>query len=288
MSEASTGARPTFDLHTAVEDDGIGSWRAIITRELGGFGGTHGGYVAAIALRAMARLVGDRQRTARSLGLGLLAPIVPGALELRPRCERDGSSTSAIASRLEQDGAVVGSSRALFGSARPSLEYLGLQMPDVQPPEKCEPLKKDPAPDAPAGLLLEHRPAAPPRPLTGSERAEILVWIRLVENRPLDALSLAVLADGAAPALFAHLTSFVPIPSVEITLNFCAVEAAGDSPWVLGVFRTRHAAGGYVVEDGELWTPSGELALLARQLRRILGESSKTSEAKQGLRKERV
>lgn len=271
MSDALTGAQAaSFDTHTAIEDDRIGAWRATVAPELSGFGGTHGGYLAAIVLRAMARLVGDPERIVRSLGLDLLAPVKPGALDLWPRLDRVGSSTSGATLRLEQAGDSVGIAHALFGSRRRAVEYIGVQMPNVPPPEECEPIAEKPAPDALAGLLVEHRPAAPPLPLSGSERAEILVWMRTVEHRPLDALSLSMLADAAPPALFAHLTQFVSIPSVEINLHFGAVDAAIDSPWVLGVFRTCQAAGGYAVEDGELWTPSGRLVLQARQLRRIL------------------
>jgi acyl-CoA thioesterase len=272
MSGAITGGQQaTFDAHTAVEDDRMGAWQAHIPPELSGFGSAHGGYVAAVALRAMARLVDDPERAVRSLGVQLLAPITPGPLELLPRLERTGSSMSAATLLLEQGGETVGNGRALFGAPRSSPDYLSAQMPRVPPPENCQPLREKPAPDALAGLLVEHRPAAPPLPLSGGERAEILVWMRPVEDRPLDALALTMLADAAPPALFGHLTRFVPIPSVEITSHFAAIYAAASSPWVLGVFRTCHAAKGYAIEDGELWTPRGHLALQARQLCRILG-----------------
>jgi acyl-CoA thioesterase len=262
-------ASTAFDNHTAVKDDRTGASRATVAAELTGFGGTHGGYLAAIVLRAMARLVHDPERTARSLGLDLLAPVKPGALELWPTLDRTGSSTSGVTLRLEQDGKTVGTAHALFGSPRPSLQYLGVEMPDVPPPEACAPIAEKPAPDALAALV-EHRPAAPPLPFSGGERAEFLVWMRTVEQRHLDALALAMLADAAPPALFGHLTRFVPIPSLEIALHFADLDAATDNPWVLGVFRTRHAAGGFAVEDGELWTPTGQLALQSRQLRGIL------------------
>jgi acyl-CoA thioesterase len=271
MSDTVIGEPPiAFDTHTAVEDVRPGVVRATLTPDLTGFGGTHGGYVATIALRAMTRLVGERNRTVRSLAVDLLAPITPGPLELLPSQDRAGSSMSAVTVRLEQDGEIVATARALFGSTRPSLAYAGLAMPDVPPPEACQPIAQKPAPEALAGLLVEHRPAAPPLPLSGGERAEILVWMRTVERRPLDALSLTMLADAAPPALFGHLRRFVAIPSVEIALHFAELPAATRSPWVLGDIRTTHAGGGYAIEDAELWTPAGELVLQVRQLRRIV------------------
>src|SRR5271170_2932364 len=68
----STASGSTFDAHTAVQDDVIGPWRADIAPELSGFAGTHGGYVAAIALRAMMLTVRDPQRPPRSLTVHLL------------------------------------------------------------------------------------------------------------------------------------------------------------------------------------------------------------------------
>jgi acyl-CoA thioesterase len=142
-------------------------------------------------------------------------------------------------------------------------------MPDVPPPERCAPLVAEPVPGS-DGLLIEHRPAAAPLPLAGSADARIVVWMRLTEERPVDALAALMLADGAVPALFGALDAFVPIPTVDLSVQFADVEAASGSPWVLGVFRHVHAGDGYTVEDGELWTPDGRLVLSARQLRRVL------------------
>jgi acyl-CoA thioesterase len=131
-------------------------------------------------------------------------------------------------------------------------------------------LAREPVADAGVGLLVEHRPARPPVPLTGGDRAEIVVWMRLVEQRPVDALSAAMLADAGPPALYGRLSKYVAMPSTDITIHFADLAAATTNPWVLGVFRTSHAANGYATEDGELWTEEGRLVLQARHLRRIL------------------
>jgi acyl-CoA thioesterase len=258
-----------FDAHTAVGDRR--SWRARVEPELSGFGGTHGGYLAAIALRAMAQLCDDPARPPRSLTIGLLAAVEPGDLGLEPELERVGSSMTVASLRLRQDGSTVAAALASFGRARESLGHVGVEMPGVPPPERCEPIAERPVPEPRAGLLVEHRPAAPPLPLTGGDRARILVWMRLVEDRPVDALSATMLADAAPPALYGRLDRFVAMPSAEIALHYATLGAAPESPWLLGDFRTCHAAEGYASEDGELWTPDGRLVLQVRQLRRVLG-----------------
>jgi acyl-CoA thioesterase len=259
-----------FDLHTAAERRSDRSWAARFGSELSGFGGTHGGYVTALALRTMAELVTDAERTPRSLTCHLLASVRPGTVELSPRPERSGGSMTSTSVRIEQGGEVVATALASFGKPRPSVGHIGVVMPRVPPPGDCQPLIDKPVSEAGVGLLVEHRPAAPPLPLTGGDRAEIVVWMRLLEDRPVDELSAAMLADAAPPALYGRLGKYVAMPSSEITLHFADPESAAADPWVLGVFRTSYAGDGYASEDGELWTQDGRLVLLARQLRRIL------------------
>lgn len=271
MSAAGAAARSSsFDEHTAVLGRPGGRWRARVAPELSGFAGAHGGYLAAIALRALGEIVGDGARVARSLTVHLLAPVSPGALELSGAVERAGSTMTYASLRIHREGAAVLTALGSFGRERDSVAHQGAVMPDVPAPNECRPLLEKPVEQAQAGLLVEHRPAAAPLPLSGGERAEILVWMRLLEDRPLDALCACMLADAGPPALYGLLSSYVAMPSTEITLHFADVAAAAASPWLLGVFRTRSAGGGYAVEDGELWTPGGQLVLHERQQRRIL------------------
>ena len=242
--------------------------------ELSGCGGIHGGYIVALGLRTMSSLVADAERTPRSLTCHLLAPVKPSAVELIARIERDGGSTTSTSLRIEQGGAVVATALASHGKPRPSLGHIGVGPPDVPAPADCKPLIDTVVEEARAGKLVEHRPAAPPLPLSGSDDAQIIVWMRLVEDRVVDPVSAAMLADAAPPALYGRLTQPVPIPSSEITIHFADLASAGPSPWVLGVFRTSYAADGYAIEDGELWTESRRLLLQARQLRRILAPTT--------------
>jgi acyl-CoA thioesterase len=270
MKLTSQPAAP-FDALTAISaaPDG-GPARASVDPAVSGFGGAHGGYVAAIALRALRALVPDGERAARTLAVHLLAPVRPGGLDVHRRLEREGRSMAGASARLEQQGRTVATALASFGRAAPSLTHDGLRMPAVPPPEELEPLFAKPVPDARAGLLVEHRPAAGPLPLSGADRAELLVWMRLVEDRPLDDLLLTFLADSAPPALYAVLREGIPMPTADLTLHLAPAARRPRGPWALGVVRSRAAADGYAVEDGELWTPDGELLATSRQLRRVL------------------
>ena len=71
----------TFDTRTAVIDDVSGPWRAPVDEGLSGFGAMHGGYLAALALRAMTKTVADPSREPRSLALHLLGRVEPGSVD---------------------------------------------------------------------------------------------------------------------------------------------------------------------------------------------------------------
>jgi acyl-CoA thioesterase len=232
-----------------------------------GFRGANGGYLMAVALRQMLAMV---DRPPRSLSAYLLTPVTADAVEVPVTVERAGSSMTTASARIEQDGSTAAIVVGSFGTGSDSVERLDVVMPRVPPPAECRPLLDKPVPGADAGLHVEHRPAAPPLPLTGGDRAEILVWMRLTIGRPVDAFDVALLADSGPPALYGALPEFVAMPSTDITLHF-APAPAEPGEWVLGVFRARVTGDGYATDDGELWTEGGELVLQSRQRRRILG-----------------
>lgn len=256
-----------FDRATAVAADGS----VEIDPAYGGFVGAHGGYVAAIALRALADVIGDVEREPRSLTIQLLAPIAIGPLQVTTQPSRVGRSMSAGSVRMEQDGETVAVAVGAFGRPVPSLARRDVAMPDVPPPEDCDVVVLAPPGAGSFKHVAEHRAAAPPLPLSGAADAELFAWMRMTEDRSLDALSACFLADAAPPALVATMTEFAAIPSAEIALHFAAGGLAEtSSPWLLGAVHNRDAGDGYATEDGELWTPDGQLVVLSRQLRRLL------------------
>lgn len=270
MVEPARAGASAFDAATRVVHDRRDRWLAELDRGFSGFLGAHGGYVAAVALAAMSGAAAEDARAPRSLSLGLLAAPEAGRLEITVAVEAVGRSVTTASARLEQLGEAVGLARAVFGASRPSLTQRGLVMPSAPAPEDCQPLIENHVAGAGAGLQIEHRPAGGHLPLTGAEEAELLVWMRLLEARPVDHLLASFLADGAVPALYASLTEPFPIPSIEISLHFGTLNPQAGSEWVLGHIRNTLADDGYAIEEGELWTPDGELVAHARQLRRVL------------------
>lgn len=257
-----------FDRHTQIFNPAPEVYGAALDATLRGFGGIHGGYQAAVALKAMIAAIDNPAQTIRTLALKFLAPCAEGHLELLTTVERAGATVTGASVRLRQ-GDTIGLGTATFGADRPGLTRLDRKMPDVPPPEECAPLGAEPVAGS-EGLLVEHRPAAPPLPFAGSDQARIAVWMRLAEDRPIDALSAIVLADAAVPAFYGALNTFVAMPTIDLTIQI-ADRFDGDpsSQWVLGTFSNVHAGAGYAVEDAELWSPDGRLLLTGRQTRRV-------------------
>jgi hypothetical protein len=94
-------------------------------------------------------------------------------------------------------------------------------------------------------------------------------WLRARTPRALDAPLAAAMTDAWAPVAFTVLQRAVPAPTLDLTIHIRRpLPPAGMAPedFVLGRFSSRLAVAGVWEEDGELWSPSGELLVQSRQL----------------------
>ena len=94
-------------------------------------------------------------------------------------------------------------------------------------------------------------------------------WIRPRIHRPLDSAMIVAITDALPPPIFVTEVGPMAIPTVDLTVHVRAdLSEATWEPrnWVLARFTTRHASGGFLEEDGELWTADGLLLAHSRQL----------------------
>ena len=259
-----------FDRGTAVRPLGDGAFEATIDERWNVLRGPHGGYVAAILLRALAATVDDGARIPRALTVYYPAAPSPGPVSVRCDVERAGRSTSTVTARMEQDGEPGALATAAFSSEWP--EAIGFDhsgRPDVPGPDSIDALDRGGL-VPPFTQFLDFRPAVGDPLISGSDRALSGGWMRLREPHELDAPLVALLADAWPPAVFPLATAPVAAPTVELTVHFRApLPAAGE--WVLGVFESKLARGGFFGEDGMLWSRDGELIAEARQLALAIG-----------------
>jgi acyl-CoA thioesterase len=262
-----------FDADTAVRSSGDGAYEGAIVDGWSTPRGPLGGYVMAIVLRAMQLEVGDDARQPRSFTVHFLRPPQVGPVTVRPVVERAGRSLTSVSARLEQDGALLALGLGAFSAAWPSPLLDGRAMPEVEPadgrrPPGPLPTRTGPQPTFTDRLTMQHRFGDPP--FSGSEHGLTGGWLALREERPVDALTIAVLADAWFPAPWPRLSELAPAPTIDLTVHFRAPLPLSDVP-LLGRFASTLVRDGFFEEDGELWAPDGTLVAQSRQLGLLLG-----------------
>jgi acyl-CoA thioesterase len=234
--------------------------------------GPHGGYLAAMLLRALMQTVADPLRAPRSLTIHYARAPQVGPVQIRVVLERQGRSLSTLSARMEQDGLLVTLALAAFSVPWSAQEISELPMPEVPPPDperKSGVLLFKGAPPFTGHLVLQPRIGAVP--FTGSEQPmEIGGWLGLAEARPVDALSLAFFSDALFSPPFIRLAEPATTPTVDLTIHFRTPmprEADPDPEELLFArFRSGLVHDGLFEEDGVVWAADGSVLIQSRQL----------------------
>jgi acyl-CoA thioesterase len=266
---------PRFERDTAVTRQAEDAFSARVDPDWWVLRGPNGGYLAAIALRALTVRVGDPHRAARSLTVHFVAPPVEGDLAVHTAVERVGGSLTSCSARVIQDGRLVALALAAFSAPRTGPAFTDLAPPAFPP---AETLPTAPPPDfAPAFAhrwearwALGRRPSPDEPP---AAEAAAGGWIRPEEPQLLDAPAIVAITDAWIPAIITRHAEPLAVPTIDLTVHLRAgLPHPGLAPdgFVMAQFRTGAAADGFFEEDGEIWAPDGTLLAQSRQLAAIL------------------
>lgn len=248
--------------------------------------GPHGGYIAAMLMRALIETVADPGRAPRSLTIHYARAPQPGPVSIVASIERTGRSLSTLSARMEQDGKLITLALAAFSVPWSAQEILELPLPDVAPADPVRqagvPLFAG-APPFTRHIVVQGRSGAVP--FTGSEAPmEIGAWLGLAEPRAIDPISLAFFSDALFSPPFIRLSDPATTPTVDLTIHFrtalapAATTAAaaigdGDTPGGLPLhelcfarFRSGLVQDGFFEEDGVIWAADGTVLAQSRQL----------------------
>jgi acyl-CoA thioesterase len=260
------GARRRFAAHVA---DG---WRA--------GRGPHGGYLAAMLLRALTETVADPARAPRSLTVHYPRAPEPGPVTIDTTIERAGRSLSTLSARMEQDGRVIALALSAFSLPWSGPEISEIEMPAVDPPQATrEPgsLLKLGAPPFARHLVLQPRLGGMPFADT-EQPMETGGWVGLAEPRPLDALALAFFSDALIPVPFLRSSQPNPAPTIDLNVHFRATLPRTPDPDLdelcLVRIRGNLIHEGFFEEDGLIWASDGTLLAQSRQLAILLPSRS--------------
>lgn len=254
-----------FDTDTAVPKTGDGTYQATITDRWNTANKTpNGGYLTAVLLRALgAEMPFPDPLTCTTT---FLKPATAGEGVVRVSALRAGRTLATGQAVLEQAGAPVAHLVGSFldRSAADGRTESFAEPPALPSPDECF----DPSD---SGLLdgltiaqrAEYRVAQPPGWAAGKPSGLPYgeFWMRMQDDRPVDAYALAFMVDGYAPAVL-ELGIMTPA-TVQLTVYLHAEPAPG---WLACRHSTRFLRDGYHDENFEIWDSAGVLVAESHQL----------------------
>ena len=255
-----------FDTLTHLEAAGDASLTGSIPPRWDIGGNVNGGALLAVAAAGLRRLTGRPDPV--SLTAHYLAPGREGPVEVRGEVVKSGRQFATVAGALRQGDrdlvrvlGTFGDLAAMSGGYR----HVTGAPPELAPIDDCVP-RSVAAPDIAfqekLRLLLDPS-CAGFFTATKSGRAEMTGWLSFADERPIDTLALALVADALPPTVFNIDAPMGWVPTLELTVHVRAIPAAG--PLRVRV-STRFVHGGMFEEDGEYWDESGTLVAQSRQL----------------------
>lgn len=242
-----------------------GAFRATISDRWNALGDRpNGGYLLAVALQALARVLPFPDPL--TVAAFYLRPTAPGPIEIRTEVARVGRRVATGEARLVQGGIETVRAVATFTTldAAAGRTLLLAERPDLPPPESTIDLVGGRSlPGISIVDRFEYRVPALPGWVRGQPTGDprVQLWLRFRDGREPDALSLPLIVDALFPAVME--LGEPGSSTLELSVHVRARPAPG---WLACRVLTRHVIGGYHEEDFEVWDSRGTLVAQSRQL----------------------
>ena len=228
-------------------------------------GNANGGYLLAIAGRAMSEAVG---RPPVTLTAHYLRPAPAGPCTIDVHVVRRGHRFTTVTASLDMDHGRVLQLLGTFGVADPDDDrrlHTILNPTELPPYADCvERPETAETPSLMSNLAVRLHPDdvgfAQGEP---SGRPEIRGWFDLLDDEPIDEIALLMATDVMPPSVFNTDLPVGWVPTIELTVHVRGVPAPG--PLRCG-FRSQFVQGGLTEEDGEIFDGSGTLVAQSRQI----------------------
>jgi acyl-coenzyme A thioesterase PaaI-like protein len=229
-------------------------------------GNANGGYLLAIAGRAMAAAVG---RPPLTLTAHYIRPAPAGECEIEVHPVKVGRRLATATAAFSIDGTQVLQLVGGFGEQTPGgpTHVVGTP-PELPPFAECAAR----AAEVEEGLRPELMNRLDVRMPSGADgfrvgrpsgRAEMTGWFALGAEEPVDVFGLLLAVDAFAPPVFNLDLPTAWVPTVELTAHIRGVPAAGP---LRCSFRSRFVQDGLVDEEGVIWDSGDRLVAQSRQL----------------------
>jgi acyl-CoA thioesterase len=265
MSESFAEATAVFRRPSNVDDPQTITFDSAIKPGWDIGGNANGGYLLAIAGRAMADVVGKPPLTVTA---HYLKPAPAGPCEVEVTTIRSGRRFATASAVLRMGDTEILRLLGTFGEQAPGGPEFSARTPvdlpsyadSAVPPSPIE----GPLPAIFERLRIRIRPSdsgfRSGQPSGGGEMAG---WFAIADEEPIDAIALLLAADAFPPAVFNTGLPVAWVPTVELTVHVRGVPAPGP---LRCEFRTCYAHDGLLDEEGAIWDSSGALVAQSRQL----------------------
>lgn len=255
-----------FARDTAISPIGSGRYAGAICKNWDIGGNANGGYLLALAARAMVAETGVPDPV--TITAHYLSPGKVGPVEAEVHTVRRGRRFAVATASLTASGKPLIQVLGTFGELGASagvVERIDAAPPDLPTPESC--VRHDPGGGAPrlyGSIDLRLHPAD--AGFKHGDPSGLLLsrgWFRLLGDEPMDALALLLAVDAFPPAVFNGCLPVAWTPTLELTVHLRARPAPG---WLRACFTTRFVSAGFLEEDGEIWDVENRLVAQSRQL----------------------
>ena len=246
-----------------------GTWTAEVQAGWDIFGVSNGGYLMAIATRAMEVESGGRVLVSTT-GY-YLNPTSAGPVSIDVATLKEGRSMSTLRAKLSRgDRQLLTVTAVLADPDRERFEgdLIIAEPPQLPPPEDC--VRAVPADSAPLPPPFTGKVEIRVHPddagvMEGEKSGQPLMrgWFRLRNGEEMDAHAVVLATDAFPPAIF---NSNLPVgwtPTIDLSVQVRNPRPRG---WLACRFTTRFVTEGILEEDGELWDEDGRPVALSRQL----------------------
>ena len=240
------------------------SWRSMLD--------IHGGYVAALAARAIEISLDDPTRPLRSYNAQFLRPARPGDITIAIDTVRSGRTAAFLRATVIQDDKPVITATAVAGAQRDGLTFSELKAPPgatAPPPPDARPFT-----GGEPGQHFEQLDARIEPGLTmfgAHERARVAGWLRPLDPNESITLPWIICAtDFMPPSMVFRTDQPVQAATIDMAVQLihsrpAAIVAPGAHIYAEATCSI--SAQGYSVEDATFWAPDAQLLATSRQVR---------------------
>jgi acyl-CoA thioesterase len=226
-----------------------------------------GGLSAALLYQAMRTQIGNERRLL-SLSTNFVGPLLADTpFSLTVEILRQGKSSSQVLAKAVQNGQVCVIVQACFASQRNS----AIKVP-VAKSLSLHPVDERHTLPFVAGQMPEffqHVDLCPQQgamPFSSAESSHLGGWMRFKHTpTAITEAHVIALTDAWPPTLLQMFKQPAPASSMSWYLEFVQAPQLTPGEWLGFEAITHHAKDGYGLEDGCIWSQSGELIALTRQ-----------------------